>query len=92
MTCEMGRMAVDTCAWPLYEVVNGQYKVTKPKEKKPILEWLKLQGRFRHLFRPENKSILDDIQVATDRNWEELLRKESCVAPTAPDIAPTKPV
>lgn len=79
MTCEMGRMAVDTCAWPLYEVVNGQYKITKPKEKKPIAEWLKLQGRFRHLFRPENKPILDDIQVVTDKNWEELLKKEGAV-------------
>jgi len=84
LTCEMGRMAADCCAWPLYEVVNGQYRITyKPKEKKPIADWLKLQGRFRHLFKPENKAILDAKQAAVDMAWEELLRKESCVAPQA---------
>ena len=44
---------------------------------KPIAEWLKLQGRFRHLFKPENKPLLDDIQRITDKNWEELLKKEA---------------
>lgn len=80
LTCEMGRLAADTCAWPLYEVVNGQYKVTyKPKEKKPIVEWIKLQGRFRHLLKPENKPLLDEIQSLTDKNWEVLLKKEAVV-------------
>ena len=78
LTCEMGRLAADTCIWPLYEVSNGVYKITyKPKEKKPVSEWIKMQSRFRHLAKPENKQILDDIQAATDKNWEELLRKEA---------------
>lgn len=78
LTCEMGRLAADTCSWPLYEVVDGQYRITyKPKEKKPVAEWLKLQGRFRHLFKPENKALLDDIQRVVDKNWEELLKKEN---------------
>ena len=77
LTCDMGRLSADACVWPLYEVVNGQYKITyKPKEKKPISEWIKLQGRFRHLLKPENKALLDEIQAMTDKNWEELLRKE----------------
>ncbi|MCM8791470.1 MAG: thiamine pyrophosphate-dependent enzyme [Candidatus Omnitrophica bacterium] len=88
LTCEMGRLAVDTCAWPLYEVTNGQYKVTRPKEKKPIAEWLKLQGRFAHLFRPENKALLDQIQAETDKAWEELLRKENIASQAA---APAQP-
>ncbi len=80
LTCEMGRLAADTCAWPLYEVVNGQYKITyKPKEKKPIAEWIKLQGRFKHLMKPENKPILDEIQSQADKNWEGLLKKEAAV-------------
>ncbi|MDD5428888.1 MAG: thiamine pyrophosphate-dependent enzyme [Candidatus Omnitrophica bacterium] len=80
LTCEMGRLAADTCAWPLYEVADGKYKITyKPKEKKPIIEWLKLQGRFRHLSKPENKPLLDDIQAMTDKNWESLLKKEAAV-------------
>ena len=82
LTCDIGRLAADTCVWPLYEVVNGQYRVTyKPKEKKPVAEWIKLQGRFRHLMKPENKPLLDEIQKVTDRQWEELLKKEAVPKP-----------
>ena len=88
LTCEMGRLAVETCAWPLYEVTNGRYKVTKPKEKKPIAEWLKLQGRFAHLFKPENKALLDEIQADTDKSWEDLLKKEVALPQEG---APVKP-
>lgn len=81
LTCDMGRLAADTCIWPLYEVVNGQYKITyKPKEKKSVAEWVKQQGRFRHLLKPENKQILDDIQQFTDRQWEMLQKKEAMTA------------
>lgn len=83
LTCEIGRLAVETCAWPLYEVVNGVYKISRPKAKKPISEWLSMQGRFRHLSRPENKALLDQIQADTDKNWEALLRKEIPAAPAA---------
>ena len=78
LTCDLGRLAADACVWPLYEVVNGQYRITyKPKEKKAVSEWVGLQGRFRHLLKPENKPLLDEIQAITDRNWEELLKKEA---------------
>jgi pyruvate ferredoxin oxidoreductase beta subunit len=75
-TCEMGRLAVETCVWPLYEVTNGAYKVSKPREKKPVAEWMQMQGRFRHLSKPENKPILDSIQANIDANWQALLAKE----------------
>ena len=85
LTCEIGRLSADTCVWPLYEVVNGVYKITyKPKAKKPLSEWIGLQGRFRHLMKPENKAILDDLQRVTDKNWEELLKKESSTASVQP--------
>ncbi|OGS09576.1 MAG: pyruvate ferredoxin oxidoreductase, partial [Elusimicrobia bacterium RIFOXYB1_FULL_48_9] len=74
-TMVLGRMAVETCMWPVYEVVNGEYKLSmKPKEKKPIVEFLKPQGRFKHLFKPENKGILDAMQIEVDRKWEKLLK------------------
>jgi pyruvate ferredoxin oxidoreductase beta subunit len=68
---------VDTCFWPLYEVINGkEWKVTyKPKEKKPIIEWLKLQGRFKHLLKPENEEILKAIQDNVDLEWQYLLKR-----------------
>jgi pyruvate ferredoxin oxidoreductase beta subunit len=78
---QMAKLAVETKYWPLYEVVEGRYRITyKPKKETPIEEWLKLQGRFRHLFRsPEGKDRLNELQAAVDRNWEELLRKEQCL-------------
>ena len=92
LTCEMGRLAADTCVWPLYEVLNGQYRITyKPKQKKPISEWLNLQGRFRHLSKPENKALLDEIQAMTDKHWEELLKKEAYATPTTPAENPAAP-
>jgi len=77
---EVAKLAVETRYWPLYEVVEGVYRITyKPKEKRPIEEWLKPQGRFRHLFRPEKREdIIRELQEAVDRHWEELLRKERC--------------
>jgi pyruvate ferredoxin oxidoreductase beta subunit len=76
LTMEISRIAVETCIWPLYEVIEGKYRLTyKPKEKKPVSEWFKLQGRFRHLLLPENAPLLEEIQKEVDRRWEELLKK-----------------
>lgn len=78
LTTELGRLAAETCIWPIYEVTDGIYKINyKPREKKPVSEWFKLQARFRHLFSPENKNILDMIQQDIDKNWEKLLKLES---------------
>jgi pyruvate ferredoxin oxidoreductase beta subunit len=74
-TMMLGRLAVETCFWPVYEVVNGEYKLnTKPKEKKPVSEFFKLQTRFKHLMKPENKPLLDEIQAEIDKRWEKLLK------------------
>jgi pyruvate ferredoxin oxidoreductase beta subunit len=76
-TMALGRMAVETCIWPIFEVVNGVYKINmKPKEKKPIAEFMKSQTRFKHLFKPENAGILADIQADVDRRWEKLQAME----------------
>ncbi len=49
-------------------------KVTyKPREKKPIEEWLKIQGRFKHLFKPGGEEILRQTQERVDMEWERLL-------------------
>ncbi len=75
---ELAKIAVDTCVWPLYEVENGKYKLNyKPKEKKPILDWIKPQGRFRHLFKEENAWVLEEFQKKVDEEWEELNRLAS---------------
>jgi pyruvate ferredoxin oxidoreductase beta subunit len=75
-TIEITRLAVETCYWPLYEVENGQYKLTyRPKEKLPIEEFLKPQGRFRHLFSEQNEHIIEELQAHVDRKWKQLLER-----------------
>ncbi|MDD4504566.1 MAG: pyruvate ferredoxin oxidoreductase, partial [Clostridiaceae bacterium] len=73
---EICKLAVDTCIWPLYEVENGEWRLNyKPKKKLPVVEYLKPQGRFKHLFTDENKKLIDDIQKDIDRKWDNLLKR-----------------
>jgi pyruvate ferredoxin oxidoreductase beta subunit len=72
-TIEVSRMATECCIWPLYEVENGNWRLTaKVKEKKPLRDYLKMQGRFAHLFKPENEGVIDRLQAFTDEQWERL--------------------
>jgi len=66
---------VETCYWPLYEVRNGtEWTLNyKPKKKRPVTDWLKMQGRFRHLFTPQFEYVLDELQAKVDEEWERLL-------------------
>src|SRR3989338_1145677 len=76
-TIELAKLAVDTCFWPLFEVENGTtWKLSyKPAAKKPITDYLKVQGRFRHLLRTENASVVEEIQKRIDDDWAALLRR-----------------
>ncbi|MDX9746565.1 MAG: pyruvate synthase subunit PorB [Syntrophales bacterium] len=83
-TCiKMGRLAVETGVFPLYEVENGKYNMTvsMPETLRPIEDYIKHQGRFRHLS-PEQirifqdrtnleyKKLLDKIEHS--RSWDEI--------------------
>jgi len=73
------KIAVNYSYWPLYEVENGVTRITvKPKEKKPITDFLKPQGRFKHMFTSENEWMLKHAQEDIDREWE-LLQKEAAM-------------
>jgi pyruvate ferredoxin oxidoreductase beta subunit len=74
-TIELAKLAVETKFWPLYEVENGKYKLTyKPSKDVPVIDYLKAQGRFKHLLKPENKEIVDKIQARVDSEWAKLLK------------------
>ncbi len=74
-TVEIAKLAVETRLWPLYEVENGKYKINyKPSKDVPVIEYIKSQGRFKHLLKPENKAIVDKIQEHVDSEWEKLLK------------------
>ena len=77
MLMQINKLAVETCYWPLYEVVDGKYKINyKPAKKLPIEEFLKPQKRFKHMFKPGNEWMIEEFQKEVDRRWDELLKLE----------------
>ena len=81
---DLAREAVNTCYWPLFEVENGEYRLTyRPHHKLPLAPWLKRQGRFAHLFQKGNEWQLGNLERWIDEEWEKLLRK--CGEPTEAD-------
>ncbi|MBP5252179.1 MAG: pyruvate ferredoxin oxidoreductase, partial [Lachnospiraceae bacterium] len=70
------KAAIDTCVWPLYEVVDGEYRLTyEPKKKLPVEDFMKLQTRFAHCFKQGNEWTLEAAQKYVDKKWEDLLSK-----------------
>jgi pyruvate ferredoxin oxidoreductase beta subunit len=75
-TITISRAATETCMWPLLEIENGDCRLTvTPAEKRPVTDWLKTQGRFAHLLRPENSEVVAELQAWVDREWHKLLKR-----------------
>lgn len=68
--------AVDCCYFPLYEVEKGQtalsYNPEKANKKIPVVDWLTMMGRTRHLAKPQYRGVVENIQKEVDRRWERL--------------------
>jgi pyruvate ferredoxin oxidoreductase beta subunit len=68
-TIEVARLAVQTGMWVLYEIEEGEFRLTvKPSKRKPVAEYLKLQGRFRHL----TEEDIAEIQRMADEKCKKL--------------------
>ena len=68
------RAAQDSLFWPLYEVVDGEYHLTyRPRQVIPVADFLKMQRRFAHLFKPGGEAILETIQQQVEDDWMKLL-------------------
>src|SRR5665648_407336 len=69
-TVEVGKLAVDTGLWPIYDYVNGEIEnVRKVKNRKPVEDYLKTQGRFKHLFtKAGGEAEIAKIQAIADWN------------------------
>lgn len=71
-TIRMGRLAVQTGIFPLYEVENGKYELNlAPPQLKPVSDYLKLQGRFRHL----SEDAINEIQQRVTEDYAKLKEK-----------------
>ncbi|MDD5397101.1 MAG: thiamine pyrophosphate-dependent enzyme [Candidatus Moranbacteria bacterium] len=72
----VGKLATETNFWPLYEIEDGKYTINNVvKNPKPIEEFLKTQGRFKHLFAEKNKDVVVEIQKVVNENMEKLVKK-----------------
>jgi len=72
---KIGKLAVQSGVWPLKEYIGEKVVHTQiPKQRLPVEEYLKVQGRFSHLFQPQrNEVLLREIQHSVDEYWEENL-------------------
>jgi len=69
----IGKLATETNFWPLWEYFDGKYKINWATENpKPLEEFLKTQGRFKHLFKPGNEKVVAEMQEEADENWKRL--------------------
>ncbi|MCQ4344856.1 MAG: 3-methyl-2-oxobutanoate dehydrogenase subunit beta [Sulfolobaceae archaeon] len=75
LTVEVAKLAVDTGIWPLFEVENGEFRLTSVSKthldksrRKPVEAYLKLQGRFKNLTQEQ----VQEIQRMVDEMWEEI--------------------
>jgi pyruvate ferredoxin oxidoreductase beta subunit len=74
LSVQLGRLAVETGIFPLYEIDHGRYKLSMEfSPLRPITEYTKLQGRFRHL----TADVLQQIQDKVVQKYEELREKSS---------------
>jgi len=70
--------AVETRFWPLYEIADGEHRLTyQPQDYVPIDSWLRGQKRFAHLLEPEHAELVRHIQARVDADWERLLAVSS---------------
>ena len=74
MSISIGRLAVESNIFPLYEVEYQKYTINYfPEKYVPVEECMKLQGRYNHLFKNGSKDIIKQIQDYTDNNWKRLV-------------------
>jgi pyruvate ferredoxin oxidoreductase beta subunit len=76
---KLGRLVVETGMFPLYEVENGKYRMTleTPEPRRPVRDYLKLQGRFRHL----DPSDITRVQALVDNEYAKLIHKVKTSVP-----------
>jgi pyruvate/2-oxoacid:ferredoxin oxidoreductase beta subunit len=63
---EICKLAVDTGMWTLYESENGKVTINRKPKMTPVAEYLKLQGRFRHM----SESNIQKLQDWVNKKWQ----------------------
>ena len=73
-TAEICRLAVNSKFWPLFEIEDGKWTLTPVREKNlvPLEDFLKPQGRFKHLFKPGSEALLQEMKDDVEAYWKYL--------------------
>lgn len=71
-TIQMARLAVQTRYFPLYEVERGKYKMSVSPLPKPLDDFLRMQGRFNHLFQSQYAAELTALKNQVEQRWAAL--------------------
>lgn len=72
------KLAADSRFWPIYEVTEGRHSLSyDPKKPVPLEDFLRLQGRYSHLFKKgrERSDLVAQAQAEVDKEWERLMKK-----------------
>ena len=86
-TIHLARLATETGVFPLYEVEDGRYRITRNYSTlKPVEEYIKAQGRFEHLNAPEIAHIQERVNVAWARLRAHVRDSTLPTAPPAPSV------
>lgn len=81
-TIAISRLAVKTRVFPIYEIEHGVWHLNaEVKDPLPVEEYLKAQGRFKHLFKDEFKGEIKIIQEGVDRHYNEIVKMCECTKP-----------
>jgi pyruvate ferredoxin oxidoreductase beta subunit len=72
LAVQIGRLAVESGVFPLYEVEHGRYRITVPTpELRPLRDYLKPQGRFRHL----TPDLVEEVEARIHQEYRRLEAK-----------------
>ena len=71
--------AVNCCYFPLYEIEKGittlSYEPDKVGKKIPVLDWLSMMGRTKHLQKETYQDVVKRIQQEVDNRYERLKKQ-----------------
>ena len=69
-TVKVARLATESGLFPVFEAEAGEVTSSTPiRRQVPVTDYLRIQARYAHLFKPEdNKEVIGRIQAAADRN------------------------
>jgi len=77
-TINLTDLATDSLMFPIYEIIDSHELniLYRPKNPISVEEYMAAQGRYKHLFKPQYRHIIEEVQKDVDAKWDILQRRE----------------